>query len=147
MVGAHLDELPYDACLELLREQAVGRVAFLVDDAPVIVPVNYRLAEIVGRTWIAVRTRPGNTLERAPIMVAFEIDGIDTAHHRGWSVLVRGTLHHLSGDVSELREHFDTHPWLDTERDAWLVIEPFSVTGRVLQPAEHEWAFHARAYL
>jgi hypothetical protein len=34
-----------------------------------------------------------------------------------------------------------------SERNAWLVIEPFAITGRRLRPAEREWAFHARAYL
>lgn len=28
-----------------------------------------------------------------------------------------------------------------------LVIEPFSITGRELHPAEEEWAFHVMAYL
>ena len=78
---------------------------------------------------------------------AFEIDGIDPAHQQGWSVLVRGTLHHVDPDAAEFRERFDPEPWLVEERDAWLVVDPFAITGRRLHPAEPEWAFHVRAYL
>jgi hypothetical protein len=33
------------------------------------------------------------------------------------------------------------------ERDSWLVIEPFAITGRRLHAATREWAFHVDAYL
>jgi hypothetical protein len=98
-------------------------------------------------TWVAVRTRPGNVLDRAPMPVAFEIDAIDPVHRRGWSVVVRGTLQHVDPDAADFRARFDPEPWLVSERDAWLVIEPFSITGRELHAAEAEWAFHPRAYL
>jgi hypothetical protein len=78
------------------------------------------------------RDRPASTT------VAFEIDGIDPSHHQGWSVLVRGDLHHV--DSAAVRERFDSEPWLDVERDAWLIIEPFEISGRRLHPDEREWA-------
>jgi hypothetical protein len=78
---------------------------------------------------------------------AFEIDGVDRVRHEGWSVLVRGTLMHVDPNAGDLRERFDPEPWLLAERDAWLVIEPFSITGRRLQAADQVWAFHVSAYL
>ena len=44
----------------------------LADPYPLIFPVNYRLVELPdgqtpGHTWIAIRTRPGNTIDRAPV--------------------------------------------------------------------------------
>jgi hypothetical protein len=60
---------------------------------------------------------------------------------------VRGTLHHVDPDAADFSERFDPEPWLTSERDAWLVIEPFAVTGRRLHAAEIEWAFHIRVYL
>jgi hypothetical protein len=60
---------------------------------------------------------------------------------------VRGTLHHVDPDAADFRTRFDPEPWLTTERDAWLVIEPFAITGRRLRATESAWAFDARGYL
>jgi nitroimidazol reductase NimA-like FMN-containing flavoprotein (pyridoxamine 5'-phosphate oxidase superfamily) len=142
-----LEELSYDDCLSLLRQATVGRVAIVVDEFPIVLPVNYRLAETTGRTWVALRTRPGNVLDQASMHVAFEIDGVDPSQRQGWSVLVRGTLEHVDPDAADFRARFDPEPWMEAERDAWLVIEPFSITGRRLHAAEREWPFHSTAYL
>jgi hypothetical protein len=146
-VNTTLDELSRDECLALLRTHRVGRIAVVVDEYPIVLPVNYRLVETAGRTWIAVRTRPGNVLDRATTQTAFEIDEIDPPHQRGWSVLVRGNLQHVNPDAADFRARFDPEPWLLDDRDAWLVIEPFAITGRRLRSADMVWAFHARAYL
>lgn len=143
---AWLEELELDECLRLLRSQAVGRVAVAQEGAPIVLPVNYRLVEAVD-TWVAVRTRPGSILDGAPLGAALEVDQIDPVHHEGWSVLVRGTLLHVDPDAAEFRERFDPEPWLSEERDSWLVLEPFAITGRRLHAAEGDWAFHLRAYL
>jgi nitroimidazol reductase NimA-like FMN-containing flavoprotein (pyridoxamine 5'-phosphate oxidase superfamily) len=141
-----LEELSHENCLAYLREGTVGRLAIVVHDAPVILPVNFRLVETVELTWIALRTRPGNVIEAAPPRVAFEIDGIDAGRREGWSVLVRGTMHHVDPGAADFATRFDAHPWL-ADRDAWLVIEPFAITGRRLHATTNEWAFHQRAYL
>ena len=119
----------------------------VIDEFPIVLPVNYRLVETSGVTWVAVRTRPGNVLDRVPVPVAFEIDVIDPVHRQGWSVLVRGHLQHVNPDAADFRARFDPEPWIASERNAWLVIEPFSITGRRLHAAESEWAFHLSAYL
>jgi nitroimidazol reductase NimA-like FMN-containing flavoprotein (pyridoxamine 5'-phosphate oxidase superfamily) len=142
-----LEDLPVEKCLQLLRQTSVGRVAVVVDGSPIILPVNYRLAEPPGRTWIALRTRPGNVIDHAGPHVALEIDGLDPTHQEGWSVLARGTLHHVDADAAGFRERFDPEPWMLAERDSWLVIEPFAITGRRLHSAEREWALQVRAYL
>ena len=147
MSGPGLEELPLEECLRLLRAGSVGRIAFSVDDFPVVFPVNYRLVETSAPTWIALRTRPGNVIDNAPLATAFEIDSIDDQHHLGWSVLVRGTLEHVDPDAAGFRERFDPDPWLGAERESWLAIVPFAITGRRLLPAEQVWAFHQRAYL
>jgi nitroimidazol reductase NimA-like FMN-containing flavoprotein (pyridoxamine 5'-phosphate oxidase superfamily) len=131
----------------LLRAGSVGRIGIVVNDAPIVLPVNFRLVETLDLAFLAVRTRPGNVIDRAGLMVAFEIDGIDPVHHQGWSVLVRGTLHHVDPDAADFKERFDSHPWLMEDRDAWLVIEPFAITGRQLHAGDDQWGFNARAYL
>jgi nitroimidazol reductase NimA-like FMN-containing flavoprotein (pyridoxamine 5'-phosphate oxidase superfamily) len=148
MDQAWAEELELDICLELLRAETVGRVGIVVDGQhPIVLPVNYRLVETFGFTWIALRTRPGNVIDTAAPEVALEIDGVDSVHGRGWSVLVRGMRADVDPDAAGFRERFDPHPWLTADREAWLVIEPFSITGRALHPAEDGWAYHHRAYL
>jgi nitroimidazol reductase NimA-like FMN-containing flavoprotein (pyridoxamine 5'-phosphate oxidase superfamily) len=150
MSDAWLEELPYEECVELLAARSVGRIAVIVEGGPVVVPVNYRLVAAHGVTpgvWIALRTRPGNVIDQAADGVAFEIDTIDTLHQEGWSVLVRGTLHQIDSDAAHIRDRFDPQPWLDDQRDVWLLIEPFAISGRRLHAAETVWAFHIRAYL
>jgi len=144
---ARLEPLSHEECLDHLRDRGVGRIAFAVDDFPVIFPVNYRLLETAGRVWIALRTRPGNIIERAPVNVAFEIDGIDPTHQQGWSVLARGTMHRVDPEAADFRERFDPEPWIEAERDAWLIIDPFALTGRRLVGARPDWAFPETAYL
>ena len=147
MTEAWLDALPYDECLALLEANQVGRIAFTTEGWPAVFPVNYRLVQTGDRVWIALRTRPGNVIERAPLKVAFQVDGVDTLHHQGWSVLARGTLHHVDSESSEARDLFDPHPWILAERDSWLTIDAFIISGRRLHGAEPEWAFHWEAYL
>ena len=147
MVDAWAEELPYDMCLRLLRANEVGRVGAVVNDLPGVLPGNYRVVETTGLLWIALRTRPGNVIDRAAIKVAFEIDGVDPLHREGWSVLVNGTLHRIDPDAADFRERFDSQPWLANERHRWLVIQPNAISGRRLHAAEPEWVLHVRGFL
>ena len=147
MQDAWAEELPYDTCLRLLRANEVGRIGVVVNDLPVVLPVNYRVVETTGLLWIALRTRPGNVIDRAAIKVAFEIDGVDPLHREGWSVHVSGTLHRIDPDAADFRERFDSEPWLASERDRWLVILPNTISGRRLHAAEPEWVLHVRGFL
>ena len=147
MSDAQLETLQHDECLALLRGHAVGRVAVIDNEFPVVLPVNYKLVETSGPAWVAIRSRPGGVIDRAPMPVGFEIDGIDITEQQGWSVLVRGTLHHVRPDTGDFAERFDPEPWVANDRDAWLIIEPFSITGRRLRSPQPEWAFHLRGYL
>jgi hypothetical protein len=79
--------------------------------------------------------------------VAFEIDRVDVPEQEGWSVLVRGTLHHVDVDTGSFGERFDPQPWMSEDRDAWIVIEPFEVTGRRLHTRPPQWAFRLGGYL
>jgi hypothetical protein len=127
--AAVVEEVGYQECLSLLRESSVGRVAVVDHGFPVVLPVNFRLVEFATRVWITIRTRPGNVIERAGSEAAFEVDAFDTTHTVGWSVLARGYLEHVDRDAAAFTEAFDPQPWLD-DREAWLVIEPFAITGR-----------------
>lgn len=144
---AWLETLPLERCVQLLGEHTVGRIAVESTSGPVILPVNYRLAESPRGPWIALRTRPGNVIDRAGARVAFEIDAIQPGLREGWSVLVRGTIHHVDQVAAGFAERFDPEPWIREERDAWLVIDPFAISGRRVHAAERAWAFQVDAYL
>lgn len=146
MQDVQLSELTYDECLELLREYSVGRIAVTPNEFPVVLPVNYRLMEHLGLTWVALRTHPGSAIEQAT-KAAFEIDEIDMVHHHGWSVLVRGTLHHVDPDSAEFRERFDAAPWPVGDHAAWMVIQPFFISGRRLNDIEAVWELTPEGYL
>ncbi len=127
------------------RAHQVGRLAMMTEGGPIVVPVNFRLVEAVGLTWVAIRTETGGLIDQGDARVALEIDEIGPGR-RGSSVLVRGTLQHVDPEAADFRARFDSAPWLP-DRDTWLVIEPFSITGRELLPSEGEWAFDVAAYL
>jgi nitroimidazol reductase NimA-like FMN-containing flavoprotein (pyridoxamine 5'-phosphate oxidase superfamily) len=147
MTDAWLEELPYDVCLQRLREHTVGRIGVVIHYGPVVLPVNYRLVETDGLVLLAVRTRPDNLIDSGGPQAAFEIDDIDQVRQQGWSVLVRGTLHRVDPDAPDFEDRFDSHPWLIAERDAWLIIQASAITGRQLHSASREWAFHPSGYL
>ena len=108
--------------------------------------MNYRLVEPTSGPLLAVRTRPGNVIDRAPTNVAFEIDSIDPLHHEGSSVLVRGELLHATPTSAELRERYDPESWF-TDRDAWLLIDPWAISGRKLHGAAPLWTFRPGEYV
>ena len=146
MTDAWLEPLSQEACLHLLKERTVGRIALVIDTDPIILPVNYRLVEPSSGPILAVRTRPGNVIEQAPTSVAFEIDSIDPIHHTGWSVLVRGELLHATPTSTEFRERYDPQSWL-TDREAWLLIDPWAISGRELHGTEPVWPVHPGEYM
>ena len=144
---ARLQVLTHEECLELLRSGGVGRIAFDVDEFPVIFPVNYRLVETSGRVWIAL-TDATRQCHRERTQQRGVPDRRDRPRrHQGWSVLARGTLHAVDPDAADFRERFDPHPWIEAERDAWLIVDPFVLTGRRLHGARPGWAFTDGAYL
>jgi hypothetical protein len=145
-MSALLEPLTSEECLAFLAADYVGRIAFGAEDGPVILPVHYRLVMPASGPLIAIRTRPGNTIDRAPTGVAFEIDGVDPVHRRGWSVLVRGELLHTAPEAELYRSDFDPEPWLDG-RDSWLLIDPWAISGRRLREEEPLWVYRAGEYL
>ncbi|MCU1352232.1 MAG: hypothetical protein JWM05_1441 [Acidimicrobiales bacterium] len=143
-----LEVLSVSECERLLGAATVGRIAFIIDDLPMMVPVNYRSCRDRSGLRILLRTRPGHVIDRAPRNVAFEIDGIDHSHRQGWSVLIRGVLEHLTQDeVDEVKTDFDPDPWARHERTSWLAITSHLVTGRRLPTPSTDWTLPSEAYL
>src|SRR6478735_1772933 len=83
-----LGVLSTEECLDRLRSARVGRIAFVSDGEPVILPVNHGMDGDV----VVFRTDAGSKLIAADdeVPVAFEVDGFDPDRRTGWSVLLRG---------------------------------------------------------
>jgi uncharacterized protein len=127
-------ELESDECRSLLAGTHLGRVAFVVGDFPVVLPVNYALDD--GR--VVFRTRPGILRDAAVAgaAVAFEIDGIDQRSRTGWSVLVRGHAEHVTDDAERHRlEGLGLVPWAPGARPDYVRLTAVEITGRRINVA------------
>ncbi len=112
----------------LLRDEAVGRLAVVVDDQPEIFPVNY----LVDHGSIVFRTAAGAKLTASiDRLVAFEVDAYDPANGEAWSVVVKGTAR----EVNRLHDVLDAlelplFPWHAAPKPCIVRIEPNSISGR-----------------
>jgi hypothetical protein len=83
--------------------------------------------------------------------VTFEVDEIDLAHKRGWSVMARGAAREVSFDQQpEIAGHADTAapvPWAPGEHDHLVAIVVDAISGRVIRPAELFSAAELHGYL
>jgi len=134
-----IEVLTLEECLDRLRSTAVGRLAFNDRGGPVIMPVNHG----VDGTDIVFRTTTGSKLQIAEDAgrVAFEVDGVDTRTHRGWSVLVKG----IAGPVYEAAdveryEELGVSSWagFDPDTAVWVRLRPEEISGREIVPRPTE---------
>ena len=120
-------------CWERLGSHAtmVGRLGYLEDGIPAILPVNYR---VDGRS-IVFRTGPGSKLSAAVSaqVLAFEVDEVDAGWQTGWSVLVRGRGTRIA-DSEEIRRltNIGLRPWSAGEKDHWVRLRGTRISGRHL---------------
>ena len=131
-----LDEME---CLRLIGPGGIGRIAYAGRFGPAVLPVNYKLRDeaIVFRTAehgpLDEDLRTG--IANADYRVAFEIDEIDLAAGRGWSVLVQGPAHHVQGAELDAARGTGVEPWAPGDREQFLQIIPSRITGRRVGPA------------
>ena len=84
-----IELLDRERCLELLRQDEIGRLAVLADGGPLILPVNSRMD---GET-VVFRADLGLKLDQGVRSHAcFEIDHFDRSNRSGWSVIAAGTV-------------------------------------------------------
>lgn len=124
-----LEVLPPHRCWDELTGRGVGRLAFLHEGAPEVLPVNYAVDD----ESIVFRIDHGTKLSSLgrDDRVAFEVDGIDHEARTGWSVIVKGRARRVTGaaEMGHLRG-LGLEPWAVGAKDHWYRIEPTSVTGR-----------------
>jgi uncharacterized protein len=131
-----LEKLSRPECLELLRQERVGRLVYYDDTGPVAEPVNYAIA---GNT-IVLRVEGGSKRQAmTQPVVAFEVDQLDGDHKGGWSVLARGAgeevpLDNVAALLHELRQAGvdPPLPWASGIHNTWLRITINTLSGRRL---------------
>lgn len=125
-----VEELPREECLQLLqRESYVGRVGFIVEGRPMVLPVNY-LAE---KDSVVFCTAPGTKLSHlasgAP--VAFEIDASRSLYESGWSVLIQGVAHEVVDEHElELLRRGPLKSWATPSSEHWIRVSIDEISGR-----------------
>jgi len=128
--GNQLEEMSELECLQKLEHYQLGRIGFVVDGQPLILPVNYAIRDRI----VTFRTAPGTKLTHAPgSKVAFEIDGYDAASGVGWSVLVQGVAIDATiaqDDASWTARNASPRPAAPGLRVHRLAVDPTAITGR-----------------
>jgi len=122
-------ELSKSECFGLLAQERVGRVAFVDDLGPIVMPVNF----VLDRHMVVFRTDGGTKLDAAVrnSRVAFEIDGTDQAARIGWSVVIRGEAVEVTdpAELARLRQ-LPLQPWAPGAKTHYVRILPAVLTGR-----------------
>lgn len=133
---ARIEEIGPAACLALIGGEPIGRIVFVDDRQPIALPVTFTLD--VGT--VVFQSAPGSKLDKAlrqpGARVAFEVDRYDAETQSGWSVLIKGTIHPVSGIVDTTRlQRFAMPAWATLGRHArWIRVEAEEITGRRVVP-------------
>jgi nitroimidazol reductase NimA-like FMN-containing flavoprotein (pyridoxamine 5'-phosphate oxidase superfamily) len=126
-----LERLSERECISLLGTGCVGRVGFVVDDTPEVLPVNYA-CDATG--LVVFRTVSGTLLSRVDGQpVVFEADGFDVAAKAGWSVCVHGAAQEVflsTATAAQSLADRNLISWAPGPRDRWFSIAPVEITGR-----------------
>jgi hypothetical protein len=120
--------MPLWECCQLLHDRSIGRLVVTEGEFPVAYPVSYAITERTAGTLpaVLVRTRPGGVIDRALGPASLQLDEVDIAAGRAWSIIARGRLQPLQ-DLSGMPA---PHPWLSDDRHRWLMLDVQAVTGR-----------------
>ena len=125
-------ELSYAKCRELLGGGIFGRVGVCTPDGPRILPVNYSLVSeaVVFRT--SADGVVANHAWGSPI--AFEVDHVDYATHRGWSVVATGPAQRVEDpdDLALITRTWEPRPWAGGSRPLFVRLAWTELTGRRL---------------
>ncbi|HVA09338.1 MAG TPA: pyridoxamine 5'-phosphate oxidase family protein [Acidimicrobiales bacterium] len=129
-----LDEV---SCLQLLCHHNLGRIAFVHESWPIILPVNYVYEE----PHLIIRTGLGAKLESAPLnAAAFEVDGLDPSGDGAWSVLAQGPALDITESRDELSARLRSLPLVPMapgEHRHTLRMTAMFISGRRFGGVDH----------
>jgi nitroimidazol reductase NimA-like FMN-containing flavoprotein (pyridoxamine 5'-phosphate oxidase superfamily) len=125
-------ELSYAKCRELLGGGVFGRLAVCTPGGPRILPVNYSVV----RESIVFRTSDSGVVAKhewgSPM--AFEVDHVDYADHRGWSVVATGHGQRVeeADELAHIKRTWDPRPWAAGPKPLYVRLVWDELTGRRL---------------
>jgi nitroimidazol reductase NimA-like FMN-containing flavoprotein (pyridoxamine 5'-phosphate oxidase superfamily) len=130
-----VETLSREDALDLLQRHGfVGRVAFVIEGRPMILPVNYlagaeSLVFCTGEGTMLASLGPGAT-------VAFEVDDSRPLEHAGWSVVVEGTAAEVT-DEEELTwlRRGPLKSWAVRSSAHWIRVTYTHLSGRRIPEA------------
>ena len=126
------EELTYAECRGLLAGGVFGRVAVCTASGPRILPVNY---SVVGEALV-FRTSPYGVIAASDwkSSMAFEVDHVDYADQRGWSVVATGRGERVEDPavLAQIKRTWDPHPWAAGHRPLYVRLPWSELTGRRL---------------
>ncbi len=127
-----MHDLTQDECLQLLGTRKVGRLAFVDDEGPVVLPVSY----VAQQGGVLLRVSPHGSIARhiRGRVVGFEVDDIEETTREGWSVLLRGTASFVDHDDLPFQGDARPEPWPEGVRSLHARVTRRSLTGRRLLP-------------
>ena len=131
---SRMHELDEDECWARLAQARprVGRLGFVVDQHPMVLPVNY----VVDGTTVVVRFSGDTIIDDAvSTRVVFEVDQVDADSETGWSVVVQGRAREVvEDDVIARLEDLPLRAWAATDRVLFLRIDArHGITGRSIR--------------
>ena len=128
-----VEEFARDECLTRMATQRLGRLGVVVDEVPLVFPMQFALD---GET-VVLQTNQGTKVFHAPLTsVSFEVDHVDWEQGVGWSVLVQGFGEDIStGNRRTLRgPSLTLHPVMGAAARRSLAEDrPRKITGRLLR--------------
>ena len=131
MRPTRLENLSDEECRRLLASVPVGRIIYTRNALPAVELVNF----VLDRGDIVIRTDHGGKLAAAmqEAIVAFEVDEVDLAGRRGWSVTAIGRSRTVTeaDDIAALRRT-GLNSWPPGDRDHFIRITPGILNGRRL---------------
>ncbi|MFA1542687.1 pyridoxamine 5'-phosphate oxidase family protein [Actinomadura monticuli] len=129
-MSGELQELDLATCLALVRQVAVGRIAWAGEDGTVtVLPVNF----VLDGEAPVFSTAPGAKLDaiRGGRPLTFEADDLEPALRTAWSVLITGHAEIVTdpGEIERLRQ-LPLTPWIRSPKDVLIRLAPRHISGR-----------------
>lgn len=122
--------------LAVVGNESLGRIGFVVDEWPVVLPVNFVLD---GRD-VVFRSDPGAKLDASRGgRVCFQVDHADSLYERGWSALALGLADRVDDpDELERLQRLRLRPWAGGVKANWVRVTVQQWSGRRLP---HAWRY------
>jgi len=129
---SEVEELSYAKCRGLIAGGVFGRVAVCTPGGPRIFPVNYSVVDeaVVFRTSAYGIVAAHDWSQP----IAFEVDHVDYADQKGWSVVAVGPGERVEDpeQLALIKRTWDPRPWAGGSRPLYVRLPWTELTGRRL---------------